>query len=529
MQREPRNPGPDGSEFGVGAGAAGGAHGSGAADAGGGGEPPGTAGPGSASDSFGPRERLAIWLLLGSCFIAVVNETVMGVATAPLMREFAISAAQAQWLTTAFMLTMSIIIPMTGLVIQRFSTRTLFIVSTAVFTLGTLIAAAAPGFSVLLLGRVVQAAGTAVLSPLVMTTVATVAPPGQRGRLLGQVSVVFASAPAFGPVLAGFVLQWLSWRWLFFIMLPIAVVVLVVGGRLMPSVGVRRHARIDVFSIALAGFAFGGIVYGLSAVGSLAAGAPTLSPWVPLAVGVVGLLAFGWRQRVLQRADRALLDLRVFAQSTFARSTVVFVASSISLFGVLFLLPLYAQNVLGFSPLVTGLIVLPGSIVSAALAPLVGRIVDARGGRRVLIAGTAVTALSLWSMLLFGEHTPLAQLFATNLLMNIGLAGVFTPIYAMALGSLPPRLASHGSATLNTVQQLAAAAGTALLVTLMTVFSVRHGGLGLAESAESMVVGLRVAFFTSATIATVGVGFALAVRDRPGVFPERQRDDTDET
>lgn len=495
MQREPRTTGPAGVE----------------------------SGEAATESTFGARERLAVWLLLGACFIAVVNETVMGVATAPLMREFSITAAQAQWLTTAYMLTMSIIIPMTGLVIQRFSTRTLFIAAMAVFTLGTLIAALAPGFTLLLAGRVVQAAGTAVLSPLVMTTIATLAPAGQRGRLMGRVTVVFASAPAFGPVLAGFVLQWLSWRWLFIIMLPIALVTFVVGAWLMPNVGVRRFARIDALSIVLSGFAFGGIVYGLSAVGSLAVGAPTLPPWIPLTVGLIGLACFGWRQVALQREDRALLDLRVFARPTFARSTVVFVASSISLFGVLFLLPLYAQNVLGLSPLITGLIVLPGSIVSAALAPLVGRLVDARGGRGVLVAGTAVTALSLWSMLLFGEHTPLAQLFATNLVMNIGLSGVFTPIYAMALGSLPANLASHGSATLNTVQQLAAAAGTAMLVTLMTLFSVSHAGLAMAESAESMVAGLRVAFFTGALIATVGVGFALAVRDEPGVFPTRRR------
>lgn len=465
--------------------------------------------------TFGARERLAIMLLLGSCFIAVVNETVMGVATAPLMREMSISAAQAQWLTTAYMLTMSVIIPMTGLLIQRLSTRTLFAAAMSVFTVGTLIAALAPGFSILLVGRVVQAAGTAVLSPLVMTTIATVAPPGQRGRLMGYVSVVFASAPAFGPVLSGLVLQWLNWRWLFVIMLPIAVIALVVGVWLMPSVGVRRRVRIDALSIVLAGFAFGGIVYGLSAVGSLAVGAPTLSPWIPLAVGGAGIVSFVWRQLVLQREDRTLLDLRVFLRPTFARSMIVFVASSVSLFGVLFLLPLYAQNVLGFGPLVTGIIVLPGSIVSAALAPVVGRLVDARGGKWVLVAGTAITALSLWSMLLFGEHTHIAQLFATNLLMNIGLAGVFTPIYAMALGSLPASLASHGSATLNTAQQLAAAAGTALLVTLMTLFSVRHGGVQLAESPAAMVAGLRVAFLTSSLIATAGVIIALFVRETP--------------
>lgn len=464
---------------------------------------------------FGPRERLAIWLLLGSTFVVILNETVMGVATAVLMRELSISAAEAQWLTTAYMLTMAVIIPMTGLMIQRFSTRTLFAVAMTIFTIGTIIGALAPGFTMLLVGRVVQAAGTAVMTPLLMTTVATVAPRGQRGRFMGLISIVFAVAPAFGPVLSGFVLQWLSWRWLFILILPIVIIALVVGTWLMPSVGVRKHVRVDAISIVLSGFAFGGIVYGLSAAGSAAVGSPTLAPWIPLSVGVVGLGLFIWRQIVLQGEDRALLDLRVFLSRPFTLSVVVFIISGVALFGALFLIPLYAQNVLGFGPLVTGLIVLPGSLLSAILAPIVGRIIDVSGGRRPLIIGMILTALSLWSMMLFDVDTHIAQLFATNILMNIGLAGVFTPMYAIALGSLPMRLTSHGSAMLSTTQQLAGGAGTALLVTVMTLVSVAYGGLADAETPHAVVAGIRVSFMVSAIIASLGVIVTLFIHDEP--------------
>lgn len=481
--------------------------------------PEGTASdaPGSAAQhsEFGAREKLAIWLLLGSAFIVIMNEMVMGVATAVLMRDLDISAAQAQWFTTAYMLTMAIVIPTTGLLIQRFSTRGLFGAAMLVFTIGTIVAAIAPGFTLLLVGRVIQAVGTALTMPLLMTTVTTLAPPGQRGQFMSLVSVVFSVAPAFGPPMAGVVLQWLDWRWMFIIMLPIAITALVVGTRLMPSVGIRKLAKIDALSIVLSGFGFGGIVYGLSAAGSAAMGEPTLAPWIPLSVGVSGAGLFVWRQLVLQREDRSLLDMQVFSSRPFTLAVFIFAITGVSLFGALFLIPLYAQNVLGYGPLLTGLLVLPGSLLSGVLAPVVGRTIDKRGGRGLLIAGMVITAVSVWSMMLFHEHSHILQLFATNIVMNIGLAGVFTPMYAIALGSLPGRLTSHGSATLSTVQQLSGAAGVALLVTVMTLVAVATGGVAGAQSPEAVMSGIRISFMIAAIISTLGIVLSCFARDEP--------------
>ena len=472
---------------------------------------------------FGPREKLALGILLGTTFVVILNETIMGVATAVLMRELSITAAEAQWLTTAYMLTMAIIIPMMGLLIQRFSTRALFAVAMAIFTVGTVVAAVAPGFEMLLIGRIVQAAGTAIMSPLLMTTVTTVAPPGKRGRLMSLVSIVFSVGPALGPPLSGFVLQWLSWRWLFIIILPIAVVTLIVGTWLMPSVGVRSNAKIDALSIVLATFAFGGVVYGLSAAGSAAVGVAALPAWMPLSVGVVALALFIWRQLRLQREDRALLDLRTFTSRPFRLTAIAFTISGVSLFGALFLIPLYAQNVLHFSPLLTGLIVLPGSLLGGVISPFVGRIIDRHGSRPPFIAGSIITAVSIWSMMLFDVNTTIWQLFATNIVMNIGLSGIFTPLYAISLGSLKPKLASHGSATLSTVSQLSGAAGTALLVTVMTLVSVNHAGLALAESPESVVAGIRMSFFVAAIITSLNVVIAFMIRDEPYRAPVKTR------
>ncbi|KAM9866542.1 Multidrug export protein EmrB [Leucobacter aridicollis] len=467
-----------------------------------------------AERAFGPRERLAIWLLLGSAFVVILNETIMGVALPELMHTLGISASEGQWLTTAFLLTMSVVIPVTGMLIQRVPTRALFITAMALFSVGTLVAALAPGLSMLLIGRIVQACGTAIMMPLLMTTVVTLVPAGQRGRIMGRISIVMSVAPALGPTVSGMILEVLSWRWLFLIVLPIAIVALVVGGLRMPNVGVRKRTTIDVLSVLLSVLGFGGLVLGLSEIGSAANGQALVPPVIPAGIGAVALALFIWRQLTLQRTDRALLDLRTFRSRPYALSVILIACAAMALFGSLILVPIYAQNVLGLTPLQTGLLLLPGGLLMGLLGPVVGRIIDARGVRPMLIPGTIVTALALLSMGLFTETTAVWQVLATHLVLSVGLAGVFTPLFSVSLGSLPVELASHGSAMLSTVQQVAGAAGTALFVTVMTLISVSWaGGDPVAVDAEALAHGTRVAFLIGGVIASLGAVVALFVRE----------------
>ena len=467
----------------------------------------------SADRPFGPTEQLAVWVLLISAFVVILNETVMGVALPKLMEDLHVSAVAGQWLTTAFLLTMSVVIPITGMLIQRVKTRTLFMTAMILFNVGTLVAATAPGFEVLLLGRVVQAGGTAIMMPLLMTTVVTLVPENQRGRLMGRIAIVISVAPALGPTLSGLILQSLSWRWLFIMMLPIALAALAFGIVRMPNVGEQRRAPIDAVSVVLSVFAFGGLVYGLSLVGDLANGAALMPPWVPVLVGLASLGLFVWRQVLLQRADRALLDLRTFRSRPFTLSVILFVFSSMALFGSLILLPIYVQSVLGFDTLQTGLLMLPGGLLMGLLGPFVGRLVDAKGAQFVLIPGTLITALALWSMGLFTDTTSLWQVLGTHLGLSLGLAGVFTPLFSVSLGSLDTKLASHGSAMISTAQQVAGAAGTALFVTIMTLVSVRAAGSPEAVDPHALAAGTRAAFLLGGAVSTVGFVLAFFVRD----------------
>ena len=213
------------------------------------------------------RDRKVIATLLVATFVVILNETIMGVALPVLMVDLDLTGGTVQWLTTAFMLTMAVVIPTTGFLLQRFSTRTVYGAALGLFSAGTLLAGLAPGFWVLLLGRIVQASGTAIMLPLLMTTILTLVPIQRRGVVMGNVSIVIAVAPAIGPTLSGLILQFLPWRFLFLLVLPISLAALVYGLRTLVNVNADGDQPLDIPSVLLSVPGFGGIVFGLSRLG----------------------------------------------------------------------------------------------------------------------------------------------------------------------------------------------------------------------------------------------------------------------
>ncbi|PRI10857.1 MDR family MFS transporter [Leucobacter massiliensis] len=471
--------------------------------------------PAQPAPDIDPAGMRVIWLLLVAAFVAILNETTMAIAIPSLNVTLGIPPEQGQWLTSGFMLTMAVVIPTTGFLLQRFTTRQVFLAAIGSFVAGTAICLLAPGFAVLLLGRVVQAAGTGIMMPLLMTTMMNVVPPHSRGRMMGRVGLVISLAPALGPTLSGVVLDTLGWRWLFGIILPIAVVALLLGAKWMTNLGETRKAPIDVLSVALSAFAFGGVVYGLSMLGGghgggSSAGAGAM-PWLVMGAGLVVLAFFVWRQLVLQRKDDALLDLRVFASRNYLVSVVIMGVLALSMFGTFALLPLYLQNVAGLEPTEAGLVLLPGSVLMGVLGPVMGRIYDARGPRTLLVPGTIGVAAALFVYATVGAHTPVWLLVIVQIVMSLGLAASFTPLFSASLGSLDRSLYSHGSAALNTLQQVGGAAGTAVLISVYSTFlhAGEARGLPIAQAGEP---GTHAAFLVAACIAVVPVALSFFVR-----------------
>jgi DHA2 family lincomycin resistance protein-like MFS transporter len=457
------------------------------------------------------RNKLVITVLLVSTFVVILNETIMSVAIPHLMDDLGVEASAAQWLTTAFLLTMAVVIPITGFLLQRFTTRAVFITAMSLFSAGTLIAAIAPGFEVLLIARIVQAMGTAIMIPLLFTTVLTLVPETSRGRVMGNISIVISVAPAVGPTISGLILSVLDWRWMFILVLPIAVIALVLGALRIQNVTEPRKTPLDFVSIVLSAIGFGGLVYGLSNLGEVEGGISSPSGWVPLAIGALGLALFILRQLQLQRKDRALLDLRTFKSSGFSLSIGMIMISMIALFGTIILLPIYTQRVLGLDALTTGLLLLPGGLVMGFLAPFVGRFYDKFGPTVLVVPGSIVVSGALWFMTMLTADSSIWMVLAAHVVLSIGLALLFTPLFTSGLAALSPRFYSHGSATVSTVQQLAGAVGIALFITVMTSRSTALAAEGVS-AVSATAQGIHSAFIYGAIISLVAIPIAFFIR-----------------
>jgi DHA2 family lincomycin resistance protein-like MFS transporter len=461
------------------------------------------------------RSGLLIGVLVLSAFVMILNETILSVALRDLTVDLGVPTTTVQWLTSGFLLTMAVVIPTTGFLLERFTPRQVFIVSLTAFSLGTLISALAPGFGMLLAGRVVQACGTAVMLPLLMTTVMRLVPPQRRGATMGTITIVIAVAPAIGPTIGGAVLSGLGWRWMFWIVLPLSLAALVVGLLRLRLESETRRVPLDVPSVLLSAVGFGGLLYGLSSTGEAGGAEPPVPAWLPIVVGLIALAVFTWRQLRLQRRDRALLDLRPFTLRPFVVALVLTALLFVCLIGAAaILLPLYLQTVLHTTTFVSGLAVLPGGLVLGLLGRPVGALFDRVGARPLVIPGAGAMALSLWLFTLLGPASPLIAVIGIHVLLMAGLGLMMTPLMTESLGVLPEHLYSHGSAILSTLQQVAGAMGTALFVSVATL------GTADATAGSPDAAGLRTAFVVAGCIGLVAFGLTWLIRRSTGASTE---------
>jgi len=438
-------------------------------------------------------------ILLVAAFVVILNETTMNVALSSIMTDLGVDERTAQWLTTAFMLTMAVVIPITGWLLDRLPTRRVFQLAMLSFSVGTLLCMIAPSFAFLLAGRVVQASGTAIMMPLLMTTVMQLVPANGRGKVMGNISMVISMAPAVGPTLSGIILQLGSWRLIFGVVLPIALAMLLLGSRKLGDVGERKLTPLDAVSIPLTVIAFGPLVYGLSLVG-----AEDVEFWVPMlsiGIGIGGLVAFVARQLVLQGRGEAFLDLRTFTHGSFTVALTMMAIAMMAMFGTIIMLPLLLQRAYGMEPLQVGLMMLPGGLAMGLLGPVVGRLFDRVGPRPLVLPASAVVlgVFLFFSTLSLG--TPWWAIMIAHIAMSVGFASIFTPLFTISLGALPKNLYSHGSAVIGAVQQVAGAAGTALFVTVFAMQTAAAAPTAPSEAA-AMLAGAHWAFLGAGAIWT---------------------------
>ncbi|KFI94136.1 putative MFS-type transporter [Bifidobacterium saguini DSM 23967] len=447
-----------------------------------------------------------IVMMVGS-FTAILNQTLMTSALPYLMREFNLPSNTVQWLSTGFMLTNGIMIPITAFLIQRFTTRQLFFYAIGMFLFGTLVCTFAPGFWVLLLGRILQATGAGILMPLLQTVLFITFPPDKRGTAMGWFGLVIAFAPALGPTLSGLIIDFLPWRFLFVPLIVIAVTVLAIAIPTVKNVTRQTNPTIDMLSVVLSTLGFGGLLLGFSMAGQ----SGWLSPDTlgSLIVGTVSLCVFIHRQLHL---ERPMLDFRVFARPMFALSMLVIVLVFVTFIATMNILPMFIQDSLGMTALQSGLLLMGGGVAEGVFNPVAGRLFDRVGIRRIAPPAIAVVAMSTFALSRMTASTPAwyPALFFT--IMMTGVAFCLMPLTTTALNQLAGPMLPHGTAMNNTLRQTCAAIGIAINFTIMTMNTQPVSVAGSA--AAGLAHGVDAVFLVATIVAVAAFALSLFVRDR---------------
>ena len=434
--------------------------------------------------------------LLGA-FVAFLNSTFMNVAIPDIMKELNISVSTAQWLSTGYMLVLGIMIPFTAFLIDRFKTRTLFFISMGLFTIGTILGATATNFETLLAARLIQAAGAGVVMPLMQTVFLIIFPIEKRGLAMGIVGIVIAFAPALGPTLSGWIINSYPWRYLFYVTLPLAIIDLILGAILLKNVTEIKKVSIDLLSAITSILGFGGLLLGTSNAGNEGFG--NVNVYLPLAVGILSLIIFVWRQLNM---DEPMLDLRVFKNKAFTFSTIIVMIAYAGLISSELIIPMYLQEVRGVSAFNAGLILMPGAIVMGIVNPITGKLFDKIGARMLALIGLLIYAGGTFA---FGFLTPATTEFYVMTMYAIrflGLAMFLMPLTTTGLNTLERKLYSHGNAVNNTMRQVAGAIGTSILITLMSKVS-EHSGI--ANPVKAMIHGMNVTFIAASILAVISL------------------------
>ncbi|SFB27955.1 MFS transporter, DHA2 family, lincomycin resistance protein [Cohnella sp. OV330] len=467
---------------------------------------------GAAIDLSKIRRGPIVFSLIIGAFVAILNETLLGNALPDLMKEFNVGATTIQWLSTAYMLVIGVLVPITALLQQWFTTRQMFLSAMTLFLIGTAISAFAPEFGVLLTGRVVQAMGTGLMLPVLMNTILVIFPVEKRGAAMGLIGLVIMFAPAIGPTLSGLIIDALDWRWLFYLVLPLAAFSIIFAAAFLRNVTDLTKPKVDIVSILMSTIGFGGIVYGFSKAGESGWGDNEVV-W-SLAVGGVSLLLFIWRQLVVKEP---ILDLRAFKYPMFSLVTVLLFVVMMTMFSTMTILPMFLQSALLLTAFKSGLLMLPGSIINGIMAPVSGKLFDKFGPRVLVIPGLALTALSVWMFTGIDTDVSKGYVIFIHIVLLIGISMVMMPAQTTGLNQLPRHLYPHGTAILNTLQQVSGAIGTALFISIMSTGSKNYlagseDPTAPAEQVAGLMSGLHDAFWIGFIVALVALAVGLFIR-----------------
>ncbi|WP_217972467.1 DHA2 family efflux MFS transporter permease subunit [Staphylococcus xylosus] len=426
----------------------------------------------------GTSQGKVLLAMIFGMFIAILNQTLLNVALPKINTDFNISANTGQWLMTGFMLVNGILIPISAYLFNKYSYRKLFLVAMTLFTIGSLVCGMSGSFTVMMTGRVLQAIGAGILMPLGTNVFMTIFPPERRGAAMGTLGIAMILAPAIGPTLSGYIVENYHWNVMFYGMFIIGLVSLAISYIWFRVYQVTTNPKADIPGIIFSTIGFGALLYGFSEAGNNTWSSPIVV--ISLIVGVIFIIAFVIRELTMRVP---MLSMEVLKYSGFTLTTVINMIVTMSLFGGMILLPLYLQNLRGFTPIQSGLLLLPGALIMGVMGPIAGKLLDTIGIKPLALVGTGIMTYATWELTKLNMNTTYGHLMLIYIIRSFGMSFIMMPIMTAGMNSLPQRLISHGNALSNTLRQLAGSIGTALLVTVMTTQSTQYAA-GYAQDLD---------------------------------------------
>ncbi|MCD4532952.1 DHA2 family efflux MFS transporter permease subunit [Nocardioides sp. cx-169] len=442
--------------------------------------------------------------------MSILDITVVSVALETFQREFDATSAQVAWTMTGYTLALASVIPLTGWAADRFGTKRLYLLAVLLFTLGSMLCAAASSLEMLVGFRVLQGLGGGMLMPLGMTILTRAAGPSRVGRVMAVLGIPMLLGPIFGPILGGALIDSASWHWIFLINLPIGIIALAYAWKVLPGDRVEPSETFDWLGMLLLSPGLAAFLYGISSIPDAKQSEGTIWTLQVVAPAVAGaLLIAAFVPWALSGRNRhPLIDLRLFQSRTLTVAVIAMALFAIAFFGASLLFPLYFQQVRGEDALGAGLILAPQGIGAMLTMPVAGVLADRIGPGKIVLTGIAVITAGMAMFTQLTADTSYAFILGALFVMGLGMGATMMPIMSSALGTLEPHTIARGSTLMNIVQQVAASVGTAVFAVLLT-----NGILDIAADPTTdpvgYVAGLADSFATVFLVATVMVGLVL--------------------
>jgi len=448
---------------------------------------------------------IMIGLLLGG-FVGMFSETALNIALPQLEQQLHVNTGTIQWLVTGYLLMVGIVLPLSSMLTKHFTTRQLLIFALADFMVGAAVSAMASTFAVLLVGRMIQGIATGLILPLIFTVLLAIYPPQKRGSAMGLVGLVIMFAPALGPTIAGLILGTLSWHWIFWLFIPLLAIALIITLIFMQNVSDVIKPKIDILSIILSSFGFGGLVVGASLAGDRGWGNPIVL--LALAIGIVALYVYARRQLKLATP---ILNLRAFSFKKFSVGTILVMVDFGIIMSSMYLLPMYWQKGLVVPVALTGVLMLPGGIVNAIVSATAGRLFDNYGAKYLTRLGFALSFVGAAMLIFTTTHSAYWYVILAHVIIMIGAPLAMSPAQTYGLNALRGPVAADGSTILNTLQQILGALATAIATSLLGIG--QHASH--ATGATAFVHGTHYGFWFTLALAILGFCLSFLVSNQP--------------